>query len=101
MIFQQQNGVETQSNCRDLTGTTEKMFRFFCKQKSGIQTICRTTIAKNETSTTEMIFLWTSKMFRCHGIDPARLHRWYQPLTHMLHVWNIYHHLPHKWPKCR
>ena len=18
--------------------------------------------------------------------------------THMLHVWNIYHHLPHKWP---
>ena len=21
--------------------------------------------------------------------------------THMLHVWNIYQHLPHKWPKCR
>ena len=33
MIFQQQNGVETQSNCRDLTGTTEKMFRFFLQAK--------------------------------------------------------------------
>ena len=21
--------------------------------------------------------------------------------THMLHIWNIYLHLPHKWPKCR
>ena len=21
--------------------------------------------------------------------------------SHVLHVWNIYHHLPHKWPKCR
>ena len=20
--------------------------------------------------------------------------------SHMLHVWNIYLHLPHKWPKC-
>ena len=33
MKFQQQNGVETQSNCRDLTGTTEKMFRFFLQAK--------------------------------------------------------------------
>ena len=22
-------------------------------------------------------------------------------LSHMLYVWNIYQHLPHKWPKCR
>ena len=22
-------------------------------------------------------------------------------LSQMLHVWNIYQHLPHKWPKCR
>ena len=21
--------------------------------------------------------------------------------THRIHVWNIYQHLPHKWPKCR
>ena len=32
------------------------------------------------------------------------LFSWYLGMfihTHMLHVWNIYQHLPYKWPKCR
>ena len=31
---------------------------------------------------------------RCHYCN-------YHYHSHRIHVWNIYQHLPHKWPKCR
>ena len=40
---------------------------------------------------------------RLHNNGKSTFSSWVNQLflSHMLHVWNIYHHLPHKWPKCR
>ena len=35
------------------------------------------------------------------GIAALRGWLWCLNQPHMLHIWSIYLHLPHKWPKCR